>query len=164
MDEGRSDKSEERENDIDSNDEEEQVTVAETEESIPKNTSDMDNKNTDSTDDSNFSYSPGQDSENDADSSDEKEESKTVITVMDEFENDDYGVTDNPNSHQHLDSQMMMRAIEDLPNEIINIIFHYLDESDVIHMGLAYKRLARFQVQGDRIGSKILCIWDRDSH
>ena len=85
-------------------------------------------------------------------------ESKTVITVIGTFDDDNYGVRYNPNSHQRLHSQMMMRTIEDLPNEIINIIFHYLDESDVIHMGLAFKRLARYQVQGDRIGSKIICI------
>ena len=109
-------------------------------------------------DDSNFSNSPGEDTENDADSSDEKEESKTVITVVDTFDNNFDGVRDNPNCNQHLQSQMMMRTIEDLPNELINKIFHYLDESDVIHMGLAYKRLARYQVQGDRIGSKMLCI------
>ena len=83
-------------------------------------------------------------------------ESKTVITVVGTFDHDGYGVKDNPNSHQHLHSQMIMKTIEDLPNEIINEIFDYLDETDVIHMGLVYKRLARYKVQGDRIGSTIL--------
>ena len=52
--------------------------------------------------------------------------------------------------------EVKIKSIEDLPNELINKIFHHLDEWDVIHIGLAYKRLSRYKAQGDRIGRKVL--------
>ena len=108
------------------------------------------------------SASPSENSENDTDSAhNEKapkpiiaEKPKTVATIVEEFDNNLYAVRDDPNTHQQIHSQMMSKTIEDLPNEMINKIFHYLDESDVIHTGLAYKRLSRYKVVGDKIGRK----------
>ena len=65
---------------------------------------------------------------------------------------------DSRRFHQQIPSQMMSKTIEDLPNEMINKIFNYLDESDVILTGLAYNRLSRHNVVGDELGRKY-CIF-----
>ena len=141
-----------------------QVAVADAVEIDPNDTDDIysTDDSTDTTDDNTLSYSPSEDSDNDTDSAHKEEapktiiteEPKTVITVMDKFDNNLYDVRENPNTHQQIHSQMMSNSIEDLPNEMINKIFDYLDESDVIHTGLAYNRLSRHKVVGDKIGRK----------
>ena len=141
-----------------------QVAVADAVEIDPNDTDDIysTDDSADTTDDNTLSYSPSEDSDNDTDSAHKEEapktiiteEPKTVITVMDKFDNNLYDVRDNPNTHQQIHSQMMSKTIEDLPNEMINKIFDYLDESDVIHTGLAYNRLSRHKVVGDKIGRK----------
>ena len=140
------------------------VAVADAVEIDPNDTDDIysTDDSTDSTDNNTLSYSPSEDSENDTDSAHKEEapktiiteEPKTVITVMDKFNNNLYDVRDDPNSHQQIHSQTMSKTLEDLPNEMIDNIFHYLDDSDVIHTGFAYNRLSRHKVVGDKIGRK----------
>ena len=49
----------------------------------------------------------------------------------------------------------MAVTLDDLPNEIIAIIFSYLSETDIISVGLVFSRLSRHDAIGDQIGNSI---------
>ena len=48
----------------------------------------------------------------------------------------------------------MTKDLNDIPNEIVDVIFAYLTEVDIIHIGLVYPRISRHNVIGDQVGKK----------
>ena len=55
----------------------------------------------------------------------------------------------------------MAKCLNDIPNEIIDVIFEYLAEEDIIHVGLVFSRISRHNVSGDLVGKQwVKCIRD----
>ena len=44
-----------------------------------------------------------------------------------------------------------MNYLDILPNELMEVIVEYLDDADIIHLGLVCKRFSKYDVAGDYI-------------
>ena len=44
-----------------------------------------------------------------------------------------------------------MNYLDILPNELMEVIVEYLDDADIIHLGLVCKRFSKYDVAGDCI-------------
>ena len=48
----------------------------------------------------------------------------------------------------------MTKSLNDIPNEIIDVIFGYLAQVGIIHVGLVFSRISRHNVSGDLVGKQ----------